>query len=189
MDIVARVKGLLLNPKAEWPAIEREPGDFSTLFSNYMMYVAAIPPVCTVIGSLLLSHGRFGLLGTIVIAAVGYVCGLIGVFVMAFVIDFLAGTFDGRRDFDNAMRVSAYSPTAAWVAGVFNLIPFLGFLAILGLYSIYLLHTGIVALMRPPADKALFYTVTAIVCMIVVWAVVLAVPLFIISSILVAAAA
>jgi hypothetical protein len=51
------------------------------------------------------------------------------------------------------MRVSAYSPTAAWVAGVFNIIPALSFLGILGLYSLYLLYTGIAAVMKPPADK------------------------------------
>ena len=86
---------------------------------------------------------------------------------MAYVIDFLAGTFGARRNLDNAMRVSAYAPTAAWVAGVFNIIPFLGILSILGLYSLYLLHTGIAALMRPPADKAMVYTIAVIVCVIV----------------------
>ncbi len=51
------------------------------------------------------------------------------------------------------MRVSAYSPTAAWVAGVFNIIPALSFLGILGLYSLYLLHTGITGLMKPPGGQ------------------------------------
>jgi len=67
------------------------------------------------------------------------------------------------------MRVSAYSPTAAWVAGVFNIIPFLGFLSILGLYSFYLLYTGIAALMRPAVDKAVIYTIAVVVCAIIVW--------------------
>ncbi|MGB9001100.1 MAG: hypothetical protein WCC43_18590, partial [Pseudolabrys sp.] len=65
--------------------------------------------------------------------------------------------------------VSAYSPTAAWVAGVFNIIPALSFLGILGLYSLYLLYTGIAAVMKPPADKALVYTIAVIVCAIIVW--------------------
>jgi uncharacterized membrane-anchored protein len=65
--------------------------------------------------------------------------------------------------------VSAYSPTAAWVAGVFNIISALSFLGILGLYSLYLLYTGIAAVMKPPADKALVYTIAVIVCAIIVW--------------------
>jgi len=64
-----------------------------------------------------------GLLSGLLYAVVVYLLTLIGVFVMAFIIDVLAGVFGARRNFDNAMRVSAYAPTAAWVVGVFNLIP------------------------------------------------------------------
>ena len=105
-------------------------------------------------------------------AVVFYVLSLIGVFVLAYVIDFLAGTFGARKNPDNAMRVSAYAPTAAWVAGVFNIIPALAFLGILGLYSFYLLYTGIAGLMRPAADKAMIYTIAVIVCAIIVWIVI-----------------
>jgi uncharacterized membrane-anchored protein len=91
---------------------------------------------------------------------------------MAYVIDYLAGVFDGQRNVGNAMKVSAYAPTAAWVAGVFSLIPVLVVLGILGLYSLYLLYTGIAALMRPPQGKTLIYTVAVVVCLFVVWIVI-----------------
>jgi hypothetical protein len=74
------------------------------------------------------------------------------------------------------MKVSAYAPTAAWLAGVFNIIPALAILGILGLYSLYLLHTGIAALMKPPADKALIYTIAVIVCAIILWVIIFTVP-------------
>ena len=169
MDIVGRVKGILLDPKSEWSKIGTEPGDAGFLFPNYVLIVAAIPPVCTFIGATLVGYSGFRIgfgLG-IIHAIITYLLSLVMVFVMAYVIDFLAGTFNARKGLDNAMRVSAYAPTAAWVAGVFHLIPFLGFLAILGLYSLYLLHTGIVALMQPPADKAVIYTIATIVCLVV----------------------
>ena len=35
-----------------------------------------------------------------------------------------------------------------------------------------LLYTGIVALMRPPADKAVVYTIAVIVCAIIVWVII-----------------
>ena len=113
-----------------------------------------------------------GLLRAIVV----YVLSLVGVFVVAYIIDFLAGTFGAQKNLDNAMRVSAYSPTAAWLAGVFNLIPALAFLGILGLYSLYLLYTGIAGLMRPAADKALVYTIAVIVCAIIVWIIIFSIP-------------
>lgn len=171
MNLVERIKGILLQPKSEWPAIEGEPGDPGYLFSNYVAIVAAIPPVCTFIGTSIIGLGGFrvGLGLGLVRAIVIYVLSLVGVFVVAYIIDFLAGTFGARKSLDNAMRVSAYAPTAAWVAGVFNIIPALSFLGILGLYSLYLLYTGIIALMRPEPAKALVYTIAVIVCAIIVW--------------------
>ena len=169
MNLVERVKAILLQPKSEWPVIEREPGDAGYLFTNYVCIVSAIPAVCSFIGTVI---AGLGIVGGLMYAVVTYVLGLVGVFVMAYVIDFLAGTFNGQKNLDNAMKVSAYAPTAAWVAGVFNIIPALSVLGILGLYSVYLLHTGIAALMKPPEGKAIIYTIAVIVCLFVVYLVV-----------------
>ena len=178
MDIVARIKGILLNPKAEWPAIEREPGDAGSLISSYVAIVAAIPPVCAFIGTSIVGIGpfRIGIFSGLIRAIVTYVLTLVGVWVVAYIIDFLADTFGGRRDLNNAMRVSAYAPTAAWLAGVFSIIPALSFLGILGLYSFYLLYTGLVALMRPPQDKAVIYTIAVVVCVVIVWVIIIGIP-------------
>jgi Yip1 domain len=178
MNLVDRIKNILLQPKSEWAAIEREPGDVGYLFSNYVAIVAAIPPVSTFIGTTIVGLGpyRIGIVGGLLRAIIVYLLTLAGVFVVAYVIDFLAGTFGARKNLDNAMRVSAYAPTAAWVASVFNIIPLLGILSVLGLYSLYLLHTGLVALMRPTPDRALVYTIAVIVCVVIVWVVIFAIP-------------
>jgi hypothetical protein len=171
MNLVERVKNILLQPNSEWAVIEREPGDAGYLFPNYVCIVAAIPPVCSFIGTSIIGFGPFrvGLVSGLLHAVVVYVLTLVGVFVVAYIIDFLAGYFDGQKNLDNAMRVSAYAPTAAWVCGVFNIIPALVILGILGLYSLYLLHTGIASLMKPPAAKALIYTIAVVVCVFVVY--------------------
>lgn len=178
MNLVERVKGILLQPKSEWQVIEREPGNAGYLFPNYVAIVAAIPPVCAFIGLSIVGYGpfRLGIVSGILHAVVVYVLSLISVFVVAYVIDFLAGTFGARKNLDNAMKISAYAPTAAWVAGVFKIIPVLAFLGILGLYSLYLLYTGIVALMKPAADKALIYSIAVIVCVVVIWTILFAIP-------------
>ena len=178
MNLVDRIKGILLQPKAEWGKIDSERGDAGYLFTNYVMIVAAITPVCTFIGTSLIGFGgeRIGIGLGLVRAVIVYVLTLIGVFVVGYIIDFLAGTFGARKNLESAMKVSAYAPTAAWVAGVFNIIPALSFLSILGLYSLYLLYTGIAALMRPAASNALIYTIAVIICAIIVWVVILAIP-------------
>jgi hypothetical protein len=178
MNLVERIKGILLQPKSEWQAIEREPGDAGFLFPNYVAIVAAIPPVCAFIGTSIIGFGsiHIGIIAGLLRAVIVYVLSLVSVFVVAHIIDLLAGTFGARKNLDSAMKVSAYAPTAAWVVGVFSLIPFLGVLSILGLYSLYLLYTGIGALMRPAADKALIYTIAVVVCVIVIWTVIFSIP-------------
>src|SRR3546814_8308964 len=88
----------------------------------------------------------------------------VGVWVLAWIINALAPTFEATRNPVQAMKVAAYSATAAWVAGVFQIVPSLGWIgAILGLYSLYLLYLGLPILMKAPAAKAMAYTLATIV--------------------------
>jgi hypothetical protein len=178
MNLMDRIKGILLQPKSEWGKIDSEPGDAGYLISNYVAILAAVAPICTFIGTSIIGIGgeRIGIGLGLFRAIVVYVLTLIGFFVVGYIIDFLAGTFGARKDLQSAMKVSAYAPTAAWLAGVFNILPALSFLSILGLYSLYLLYTGIGALMRPAANNALIYTIAVIICAIIVWIIILAIP-------------
>jgi hypothetical protein len=66
--------------------------------------------------------------------------------------------------------VVAYASTAAWVGGIFGLIPALGIIGVLaGLYSLYLLYLGLPVLMKSPPDKALPYTAVVILAAIVLF--------------------
>lgn len=179
MNLVDRMKGILLQPKSEWSKIESEPGDAGYLLSNYVAILAAIPPICTFIGASIIGIGgyRVGIGMGLVYAVVLYVLMLIGFFVVGYIIDFLAGTFGARRNLASAMKVSAYAPTAAWLAGVFYILPALSILAkIFALYGLYLLYTGITTVMRPAANNALIYTIAVIVCAFIVWVVIFTIP-------------
>lgn len=175
MNLFERVKGILLNPRAEWSVIEREPGDMAYLFMNYVAILAAIPAVCGFIGSSLIGISLPGL-GTVRVpivtglvgAVVGYLLTFAMVYIVALLADLLAPTFQGQKNSENALKLVVYSYTPAWLAGVFLLIPSLGFLAILGLYGLYLLWTGIPPLMKAPQEKSIVYTLAIIVCAIVI---------------------
>jgi hypothetical protein len=179
MNLVARVQAILLNPKTEWPVIEREPGEVGFLFTNYVAILAAIPAVCGFVGTSIVGIAgyRTGLFSGLLGAIVGYILAFVGVYVMALIIDALAPSFNGQKNFSNALKLVVYSYTAAWLGGVFSLIPALSILALLcGLYSLYLLYLGIPVLMKSPDDKSLIYTVVAVVCAIVVSIVIGAIP-------------
>jgi hypothetical protein len=175
MNLVERIKGILLTPRTEWPVIEREPGDPAYLYTNYVMILAAIPAIAGFIGASLvgisvggLGTVRVGFFAGLLQAVLGYLLALVGVYVMALIIDALAPTFGGQKNFPNAMKVASYFPTPFWLAGIFSIIPRLAFLSILGLYGFYLLWIGLPALMKSPEQRALGYTAAVIVCAIVI---------------------
>jgi len=173
-NVAARARGLILHPQAEWALIDLEPATMRGLYTSYVMILAAIPPVCGLIGGLifgvgLASHGlHTSPIGLVVSAIIDYALFLGGVYVMALIIEATAPYFGGTKDRMQAMKVAAFFPTAACLAGVFRLIPALGALEILGLYSLFILWIGLPRLMRTPEDKALIYTLTVLVSSLVV---------------------
>jgi uncharacterized protein YqgC (DUF456 family) len=178
MELVSRVKGILLTPKAEWATIDTESATVGSLYTSYIIPLAAIPPICTFIGMSLVGFNMLGVslrwpvsLG-LESALVRYVLSLASTYVLALIIDALAPNFGGRKNQIQALKVAAYSSTAAWVAGIFMLLPALGILSILGLYSLYLMFLGLPALMKSPEDKAAGYTIVVVVCAIVLYVVV-----------------
>lgn len=169
MDIVERVKGILLTPKTEWLAIAREPGDPAYLFANYVAILAAIPPVCGFIGTAIIGTPfRVSIVPGLVAAIVHYVLAFVLVYVVSLIIDALAPTFGANKDQPSALKLAVYAMTPAWLAGVFSLIPGLRFLSILGLYGLYLLWVGLPPLMKAPEDKAIGYAAAIVVCAIVI---------------------
>lgn len=176
MNLVERVKRILLSPRTEWEVIDAEPTTPSALYIGYIAPLAAIGPIAQLIG-----YSVFGItvpfMGTyripigsaITSALVTYILTLIGTYVLAMIIDGLAPTFNGQRNQIQALKVVAYASTASWVAGIFALVPGLRLLAVLGLYSLYLLYLGLPVLMKSPRDKAMGYTVVVILAAIVLF--------------------
>src|SRR5262249_34070539 len=77
--------------------------------------------------------------------------------------------FGGTKDFVAALKLTAYSFTAAWVAQIALLIPFLGWLVVLvaAIYGFYLFFLGAPVLKKCAADKATVYTIVVLLCAIV----------------------
>jgi hypothetical protein len=165
MNLVERVKAILVTPKTEWQVIARAPGDLRMLFTSYVAILAAIPAICGLVGWVLVGAP---LLTGIMITLVRYVLSFVSVYLVALIIDALSPTFEGAKNFDNALKLSVYSATPFWLAGVFLLIPGLGILRILGLYGVYLLWLGIPPLMRAPEEKSTAYTGAIVGCLIVI---------------------
>jgi hypothetical protein len=172
--LVSRVMNILMRPRAEWGVIAAEPANVQGLFLGYAAILAAIPAVAQIVHGLL-PFCLFGACWTpnpvfvVVGAVVYYIASLASVFVIGIIIDALAPSFGGQKSQEQAMKVAVYSWTAAWLAGVFVIVPwFGGLLSLVGLYSLYLLYTGLPALMKAPEGQSLGYTAVVVVLAIVV---------------------
>lgn len=178
MSLVARVKGILLSPRTEWSVIDGETATVASLYSGYVIPLAAIPAVAGFIGMSILGVGLLGdtfrvpIMRGLFSACAQYVGALVMVYVLALIIDALAPNFGGQKHPIQALKVAAYASTASWVSGIFLMLPGLRMLGVLGLYSLYLLYLGLPALMKAPEDRALGYTAVVIVSAVVLFMVV-----------------
>jgi hypothetical protein len=166
--LIARVQRLLLSPATEWDTIAGEAADVQKIYVNY---VGPLLIASAIAGALSLLFFGFGFGTTIQLLLTQIVLGLIGVYVVAFVINALAPTFGATPDMGQAFKLAAYAPTAAWVGGIFQIVPMIGSIVAIvgGLYSLYLLYVGLPKLMRPPEDKVVIYILAIIGVMIVIY--------------------
>lgn len=176
MNRVERVKKILLQPKSEWQIIATETTTIAELYKGYIVPLAAIGPVASIIGMSvvgismpLIGTYRIPIGTSIAHAVVSYALTLVGVYILSFIINAVAFTFSGEKNSIQALKVAVYSSTAAWLAGIFSLIPMLSILGLLGLYSLYLLYLGLPVLMKAPHEKALIYTAVVVISAIVIF--------------------
>ena len=173
--LVQRIKDILLRPTPTWDIIDTETASIGGLYRSWVIPLAAIPAVCSFIGLTVFGVGFWGLhyrpsiLWTGINSIVTYLLTLAGVYILALIIDALAPSFGGQKNPVQAFKVAAYSGTAAWLAGVFQLIPMLSVLGLAGLYSLYLMWKGLPKLMKTPPEKTLGYVVVVILVSAVVW--------------------
>ena len=103
MSLIERVQSILLRPKQTWPVIAAEPADVASIYSRYVVILAAIPAICAFIGWTLVGGGAFGVTYRLPIATglvqmvVGYLLSLAIVYVLALIVNALAPTFGGTQ--------------------------------------------------------------------------------------------
>ena len=159
MALLDRLKGILFEPRAEWPKIAAEPATTQSIYTNWVMILAAIGPLAILASA---SGGE-----SRVQTAVGlYLMALVVTFILALIVDALAPSFGGAKDFVGALKLAAYSYSAAWIAGVFHVLGVSG--AVLALiatiYSWYTFYVGAPVLKKCAADKAVPFTIVVVLC-------------------------
>jgi hypothetical protein len=163
-------KAMLFDPAAAWVEIERESGDPAFVLSQYVAWLALVPALSGFIGASLIGQvtpgagvARASIFNGLFGAIFGYVMTCACVLVLGLVIDLLTPLFGGRRDFDQAFKLSVYSFTPVWLVGIFLLLPGLRFLTLTGFYGAYILWLGLPRLMKPQPRRTLDFTALIVV--------------------------
>ncbi len=153
-----RVTGILTTPRSEWPTIAAEPETLSGLYVRYVMPLAAIGPIVTL------------LRGAAMVAVLQFAAQLIWLFISAKILEILAPKFTSTGDTTQAAKLVAYASTPGWLAGIALLVPWVGSLVVFAatVYNIYLFYLGLTPVMRTPSDQIIPFMVVAAIVMIVV---------------------
>ncbi len=173
MNLIERVKNILLTPKTEWDVIDNETPDVPKILTTYVLPLVAIGAICSFIGYGLIGKSYFGIRFAdtgwgVRYALIALIAGVASTFLMAFVVDALAPTFKSEKNFGKSFQLAAYTYTAGWVGGVFNILPSLAIIGLLaGLYGLYILYLGLPKMKKTPQDQVTGYFVASLVTMIV----------------------
>ncbi|MDA1186087.1 MAG: Yip1 family protein [Acidobacteria bacterium] len=175
-NLQTRVMNILKSPGTEWSVIARESTDVGRLYREYIMILSVIPVVATfiafsVIGVSIPFAGTFRrpMMSGLSFLLLSYVMNLVGVYVCAVIIEWLAPKFKSSGTRLDALKLVAYAATPVWIAGVFNLLPLLSVVLLLAaVYAVYLVYLGLPVLMKTPADQVVIYMIVAALVIIVV---------------------
>lgn len=174
--MVSRLRNIAITPREEWPVIADEPATPASIYSGYLVLIAAIPALVGLLDAAVFGYSipllgtvRLGIGAALQNALVTYAVSLAGVYVFSLIVNALAPNFGGRKDSLSALKVSAYSAGVGMVAGMAHLVPWVGGLIALAgsLYGIYVFYLGLPPTMKCPAEKAAGYAAVSILVALV----------------------
>lgn len=170
-QIISRAKNIILSPATEWEAIKAEAKPSNEILINYVVPLVVLVGLCNIVGSLLFHMSYFSFTFSLLTAIIAIIVPLATLYISAWIINELAGSFGSQKNFDAAFRLMAYASTASYLASAAAaLLPIVGIRTILmlcGLYSLYLLYTGFTPMMATPEDKKIGYCIVSILVIIV----------------------
>ena len=184
MALVDRARSILFQPRATWRVIDAEFTKPGAIWGRYILPLAAIGPIATTIGWIVFGKpvpltsltNRVPISSAVTRGVAEYVLAMVSVAVLVKILSAIAPGFGGQRNEVQALKGTAYSHTAAWVGGIFALVPALWPLQwVAFLYTFYLLYSGIGIVMKVPASQQAGFGAVATIATVVMFLLVRAV--------------
>jgi hypothetical protein len=172
--ILNHIWGLYAHPRDEWQTIEKL--HESLMYSLvHILTVALIPAIC---GYYAAAHIGWTIgagdpikltqQSAMIMSVAMYFALIGGVFALAYLIHWMAKTFDSTPNFTQSLELAAYTATPLLMVGITALYPVLWFVAIAGIvamsYSVYLLYSGVPIMMNIEEEKGFIYSSSVVTC-------------------------
>ncbi len=176
MNIIERVKNILLTPKTEWDVVNGETATPQSLLISYVLPLSVVAAVGSLLKGLLFA-GTSGVSFFIVGAVIAFIASVLSYYITVIIVDMLAPSFDSEKNIGKSAQLVAYSGTPSYVGGLLSFIPVIGWLIALAAwaYGVYLMYLGIGPLKKTPEDKKIVYMLVAFLIMIVLYFILVAI--------------
>jgi len=167
--LLRHIKGLLTDPVSEWQSIRDEASSVPDLYTQFILIVAAIAPVCALIGTTTLGWRIGGgdpikltFVSALSMAIIFYVALLVATFTIGKLIHWMSQTYGASQPLALCVALAAFAATPLYLVGIIQLIPILWLNFIVGLpalaYAVYLLYSGVPVIMDISAERGYLFS-------------------------------
>jgi hypothetical protein len=171
METLRRIVFLIFRPAAEWDAIAAEKTSVDALLRRYILPLALLAPVATVVGMKTFDRDWDPVHGFLVpaehILAAGtatYFATVGSILVLAAIFALIGPMFGAPRDYLAALKVATYGAIPVLLAGATLLLPVMAIVAMVGMcHTLYLYWVGVRRVLHiPSADAAEFVGISLV---------------------------
>ena len=171
--VLHHVWGLFSHPKREWATIRNEPCTIGSCYLQHVLILAAIPALAGFIGAhqvgWRIAAGeavRLTPLSALLISLAFYAGMLTAVYVMGWLIHWMAHTYGAEPSIERCVVLAAYTATTLFLVGILVLYPLPWLNMLIGLpalaYTVYLFYTGVPIVMGIPKEQGFLFSSAAL---------------------------
>jgi len=176
MNLIERVKNILITPKTEWDVINGETATPQSLLMGYVLPLSIVAAVGSLLKGFLFA-GVLSLKFYIITAIIAFIASIIAYYVTVIIVDMLAPSFGSEKNMGKSAQLVAYSGTPSYIGSLLSFIPVIGWIVSLAawVYGVYLMYLGIGPIKKTPEDKKVVYMIVAFLIMIVLYFILVAI--------------
>ncbi len=173
--ILSHFWGLITEPDSEWSNIRNTPSGLLQLYLGQIIWLAALPALCTYIGTTRIGWSlpgsdhivRLTSESATAMALLAWLAIIVGVATMGWFIHWMSGNFGSNPTLADCNAFSGYIAFPLFVAGICGLYPSIWLTICAGTIgaaaSAYMLFKGLPVFMKIPPERAFIYA-NSILC-------------------------